>query len=267
MVKVRGNLEVLASNADKEGLRSWVREDVSQVRTLFSSRHTCCEAVISAESNNSTTAINYLQDHCSAGTGRIYNTVAYFYFDFRNPSKQTRTNFLRSIIAQICQGRPDTPEALCQLSKFRDLGQVPPTEALQAALLSSVQDFSNIYIVLDALDECPQDGYERDKVLQCLDEIRGWGVTPLHVLMTSRREHDIASHLYAAGDMDENGLISGFKAQLSLESCSSEMGSDIEAHIDAQLSGLRFRHWKPDLKHKVHAALVEKAQGMYVSNP
>lgn len=113
------------------------------------------------------------------------------------------------------------------------------------------------------MDECPQDGYERDKVMQCLHEIRVWGIPPLHVLMTSPREHDIASYLYIAGDMEGKGPISGFTAQPSLKSHSSEMGGDIEAYIDAQLRSLRFRHWKPELKQRVRIALVEKAQGMY----
>ncbi|KAK8009447.1 hypothetical protein PG991_011998 [Apiospora marii] len=217
----------------------------------------------SGKSFLSTTVIHYLQGHCSASPDQIYNTVAYFYFDFRDPAKQIRTNFLRSIIAQICQGRPDTPESLRQLSKFRDLDQVPPAENLQAALLSAVQDFSNVYIVLDALDECPQSGYERDKVLQCLHEIRGWGVSPLHVLMTSRREHDIASYLYAVADAEDKGTVSSPMSQMSLEFRASEIGSDIEAYIDAQLSGLRFRYWKLELRQKVRTALLEKSQGMF----
>ncbi|KAK8038613.1 hypothetical protein PG993_007024 [Apiospora rasikravindrae] len=219
----------------------------------------------SGKSFLSTTVIKHLKsDEISKDIDEVYNAMAYFYFDFRDPSKQTRNNLLRSLIAQISQGRPDFPEPLRRLLKFPNTNQSPSTEELQMALFSSIQDLSSVCIVLDALDECPRSGDERDLLMQCIQEIRDWRVPQLHLLVTSRREHDIALYLSSAQDHGDVWPTSDFSAEISLEACATEMGCDIETYINAQLSSkTKFGHWKPDLQRRVRLALIEKAQGMF----
>jgi len=53
------------------------------------------------------------------------------------------------------------------------------------------EDFPQTYIILDALDECAK----LTELLDILEVIVGWGLDKLHVLVTSRRERDIASTL------------------------------------------------------------------------
>ncbi|KAK8094948.1 hypothetical protein PG997_001633 [Apiospora hydei] len=121
----------------------------------------------SGKSFLSTTVIKHLKpEERSDVIDEVYDTMAFFYFDFRDPSKQTRNNMLRSLIAQISQGRPDFPGPLRRLSRFPNTNQSPSTEELQTAFLSSIRGFANIYIILDALDECPQTGDERDLLMQ-----------------------------------------------------------------------------------------------------
>ncbi|KAK7977079.1 ankyrin repeat-containing domain protein [Apiospora saccharicola] len=215
--------------------------------------------------NISTTVIKHLKINENAyGIEDPYNAVAFFYLDFRDPSKQTRNNLLRSLIAQISQGRPDFPEPLRLLFKFPNTNQIPSTEELQQVLLASIQGFRNVYIVLDALNECPQIGDERDLLMQCIQEIRGWGIPHLHLMATSRREHDIALYLSTHRIHKPESSIIDYSVEISLESCSSEMRDDIKTYINAQLSNKpKFGHWKPDLQRRVRLALIEKAQGMF----
>jgi hypothetical protein len=62
---------------------------------------------------------------------------------------------LRSLIVQLCGRRPDTPKLLLDLRCFRDVNHQPDLESLETTLLASIQDFKTIYLVVDALDECP----------------------------------------------------------------------------------------------------------------
>ena len=59
------------------------------------------------------------------------------------------------------------------------------------ALQLMIQDLPQSYIVLDALDECTQ----RAELVEIFETMMGWKVPNLHLLVTSRREHDIESSL------------------------------------------------------------------------
>jgi ankyrin repeat domain-containing protein 50 len=52
----------------------------------------------------------------------------------------------------------------------------------------------HIYILLDALDECPADN-TRDDVLSAIQTIRQWSLPGLHLLITSRDVVDIRQTL------------------------------------------------------------------------
>jgi len=54
-----------------------------------------------------------------------------------------------------------------------------------------MQDFTQVYVVLDALDECTQ----RLELMDVLKTVARWQLNNLHLLMTSRKERDIESSL------------------------------------------------------------------------
>ncbi|KAK4679927.1 hypothetical protein QC764_208490 [Podospora pseudoanserina] len=57
--------------------------------------------------------------------------------------------------------------------------------------------FSNTYIILDGLDECPRKT-GRGCLLKAIEEIRGWSDSRLHLLVSSRDEPDIRDYLRLA---------------------------------------------------------------------
>ena len=59
------------------------------------------------------------------------------------------------------------------------------------ALQQMLREFPQSYLILDALDECAN----RAGLMRILEQIAGWQVEEMRVLVTSRKERDIESSL------------------------------------------------------------------------
>jgi hypothetical protein len=183
-------------------------------------------------------------------------SVAYFYFSFSDTEKQNTENMLRSLIVQLCGGRPDTPKPLSDLHHYRNKHLQPGLEKLEETLQACTQDFKSVYLVIDALDECPRSNGEREKLLQLLGRVQKWTLLNLHILYTSRHEPDIEAELRA--------LFSGpATAIIDLQKRQKEMDGDIGTYIDQKIASPAFRTWPSKTKEDVKAALTGKADGMY----
>ena len=66
---------------------------------------------------------------------------------------------------------------------------------LKMELQSVLKLSGQVFLVIDALDECPIGDESRAKVLALLTELSGWSLSNLHVLVTSRKEPDIEKAL------------------------------------------------------------------------
>lgn len=163
---------------------------------------------------------------------------------------------LKSLIVQLCGKRPDIPTPLQRLRKFYDKKQQPGTEHLVETLRASVRGFSDIYLVLDALDECPLANGNREELLEVIGEIRGWGERNLHLFLTSRKEHDITASL--------DTLLSAQPSwEINLESRQKAVSQDMATFIDQQLnSNSIMKKWPAETKKNVKDSLVSKADGM-----
>jgi hypothetical protein len=116
----------------------------------------------------------------------------YFYFDFNDEKKQSPAKMIRSLITQLSSLRGNTPQALKLLfSNCGDGKRQPTVDELLTALRQIVQEFDELYIILDALDECK----EREELLVSIEEITGWKLGKLHILATSRGEKEIEESL------------------------------------------------------------------------
>jgi hypothetical protein len=129
--------------------------------------------------------------HCETNQSSAF---AYFFFDGKDGQKgsQTVESLIRSLIRQFSTAYGGVPAVLTKLyHSCHDGGAQPSVESLQATLLLIIEAFNDVYIVLDALDECA----ERKDVLKWIDQTISWKKSKLHLLATSRPEEDIAKHL------------------------------------------------------------------------
>ncbi|KAF8503966.1 hypothetical protein JB92DRAFT_795411 [Gautieria morchelliformis] len=190
------------------------------------------------------TIIEKLSLHCCSDPSLA---IAFFYFDFNN--KDTLPNaMLRSLIEQLsvqCASIPHALESLFSKNEQGGAHRGPSEEDLMATLKRIISSFRDVYIVFDALDECP----ERSRFLTMIRDIHGWEFGLLHLLATSRKERDIEEML--------GGLISH---EMPMDE--SLVDNDIRAHVTRTLEE-KFRMCSAGEKEMVMTTLIDGAHGMF----
>jgi archaellum biogenesis ATPase FlaH len=129
----------------------------------------------------SSTIIEHLLQHYHDDTRII---TAYFYFDFNDVQKQDPGLMLRSLLYQLLQRTVVVPTGVNALFK-----QQSSLHTLLQVIREVIQEFTHVYVVLDALDECTQ----RSELMEILQTVARWQLNNLHLLITSRKERDIQS--------------------------------------------------------------------------
>ena len=185
--------------------------------------------------------------------------MAYFYFDFRDLDKQHRRNLLPSLLIQLsAQSRPCC-DILSRLYSAHDHGAKKPSDSVMIRCLKDMLAIPNlrpVYIILDALDECPNwPGIPspREQVLALVKELVGLHLPHLHICVTSRPEFDIRATLtplalHRVSLHDESG-----QKKDIVDYVNSVMYSDSETMM---------KRWREDDKKMVVEALSAKADGM-----
>jgi ankyrin repeat domain-containing protein 50 len=113
---------------------------------------------------------------------------AYFYFDFRDRSKQTVEGMLRSLLRQLTSFETSLPRSVVELHRAHARqGHQPTQEALVDTLYSITEHTERNFTVIDALDECA----ELDEALDLLLALTESSYTKLSILVTSRELDDI----------------------------------------------------------------------------
>ena len=131
--------------------------------------------------------------------GLVY--MAYFYFDFRDLDKQNRRNLLSSLLIQLSAQSVPCCESLHRLYVEHDNGTQMPSEAVLTQCLKDTLTAPNqppIYIILDALDECPNSSgipSPREQVLTLVKDLVNLRLPHLHICVTSRPEFDLLATL------------------------------------------------------------------------
>jgi hypothetical protein len=177
--------------------------------------------------------------------------LAYFYFSFQDTEKQKTLNLLRSILAQLVLQIEEIPDTVRVLYDNYQHNQ-PPTDRLLSAIKSLTGGPRHIFIIIDALDECPNGTTERSDLCAALNEIMGWKTTlNLHVLVTSRRETD---------------LVEGLSPLCTINPiCIQDevVKSNVRKFVQAQLSNdSKLKKWSTEIQHEIEETLVEGAKGM-----
>ena len=137
----------------------------------------------------SSTIIHHLHDEVK----KPLTGVCYFYCDFRDPEKQKSKSLVGSLISQLVSGLGEVPPSLkAAYIKYDGIGQ-PTFQDIMVAFTGMLGYFEQVYIVLDALDECPTS--EWPQISKLLAVITGGDCKNLHFLCTSRQEQYIVETL------------------------------------------------------------------------
>ena len=206
--------------------------------------------------SHSSAIIQGIQTLCKAGLG----SIAYFYFDFRDLDKQNRRNLLPSLLVQLSAQSSARCDVLHRLYLEHDNGAEKPTEAALTQCLKDMLIIPNqtpIYIILDALDECPNSHgipSSRAQVLSLVKQLMDLRLPYLHICVTSRPEFDIRATL---------GRLALHSVSLHDESGQKEDIVDyVKSVVYSDSDETMMRRWREEDKKMVVETLSEKADGM-----
>ncbi|KAF2737831.1 hypothetical protein EJ04DRAFT_460527, partial [Polyplosphaeria fusca] len=197
----------------------------------------------------SSTVLHNVLEHCQGDPGKVN---AYFFFDFNDAQKQNPEMMVRSLLCQLSQQSIRVPASLDALFSSSENGQRQPSaHALLETLRSMINELPQVYIVLDALDECAQ----RVELMETLEMIAGWKLQNMCLLVTSRKERDIESSL--------RGLVDG-QNRICLQS--TIVDEDIQRYVRHRLSTDKdLNKWNKDavIRREIEDVLRDGAHGMF----
>lgn len=179
--------------------------------------------------------------------------ITYFYFDFNEPGKQNATNFISTLISQLCNHLAELPQELTELYKAYNSGrQIAALHTLKLALFAVAKKLDTVFIVADALDECPNDGNLRKELLELMNEMCAQSPSNIHLLVTSRSEPDISE------------LLLSLSTTRAIPIQGPQIESDIKLYICSEIStDSKLKKFPSKEKERIEKNLVARANGMY----
>jgi hypothetical protein len=184
-------------------------------------------------------------------------SLAFFYYDFREDQKKDLRGLLSSLLAQLCHQSDSYSDILSDFYLEHGKGSSHPSDGVLARCLKDLLKLPGhapVYLILDALDECPNTSSipsPRDEVLNLIEELIKSDIPNLRVCVTSRPESDIKDILeplvfHTISLHDESGQ-------------KGDIGEYIKSVVDTNAKNKR---WKAADKQLVIDVLTSKAAGM-----
>ena len=183
--------------------------------------------------------------------------MAYFYFDFKDTGKQDSRALLSSLLIQLSDQSEQFYDVLLgSYSRHKDGSKQPTNDTLMQCLkdMLAIMGQAPIYLIMDALDECPNDSgipSLRENVLKLVKELVELRRPNLRLCITSRPEFEIRTTLQPLATQ-----------QVSLHDESGQK-QDINVYVTSVvLSDTKMKKWLDDDKNMVIEKVTEKADGM-----
>ena len=184
-------------------------------------------------------------------------TIAYYYFDFRDVKKQDCYGLLSSLISQLSAESDSCFSIISRLYSDHGRGlRKPDIDALKKCMtdMLSLPGQAPIYIIVDAVDECPNlsgTPSAREEVLGQIEELVELKLQNVHLCVASRPEIDIRVVL---------DPLTSLKVSLHEESGQKE---DIIKYIKSAVRSDRtMRRWREEDQTLVIDTLSQNADGM-----
>ena len=174
--------------------------------------------------------------------------IAYLYCNFRRHEEQKPEDLLASLLKQLIQEQPSMPENVKSLyERHRGNRTRPSFNELSEALHSIVADYSKVFIIIDALDECQVSDGSRKRLLSEIFRVQA--KTGANVFATSRFIPEIEKEL---------------EGSVSLEVRAS--GEDVRRYLDGHMFELpSFVAHNRNLQDEIKSEIINAVDGMYVA--
>lgn len=185
--------------------------------------------------------------------------MAYFFFDPQDARKQHIRAFLSSILVQLGNQAGPFCDILLEFYSAHQYGPGQPSDgALQQCLVQmlKVSGETPIYVIADALDECPDTPRmrsARQKVLELIEGMVGFHLPNLHLCITSRLKDDIWNALQPLTSTSNRVCLHN----------EDEQKKDITHYVSSVVyPGKAMMKWREKDKDSVIKVLSERADGV-----
>ena len=185
--------------------------------------------------------------------------MGYFYFDFRDAKKQTLHDLVPSLLTQLSAHSDSRRDILSRLYEDHDNGKTQPSDDLLTQCLKSMLTLSDqhpIYLIIDAIDECPDSSgipSPREQVLRLIMELVKLRLPNIHICVTSRPEIDIREVL--------EPLTSRRVCLHDQTGQKEDIANYIRSVVYSDLESI-MKKWRIEDKELVIETLSERADGM-----
>lgn len=123
----------------------------------------------------------------------------------------------------------------------------PTVDQISSALQKLAVEFSYVYVVVDALDECEK----KQDLFEILDKILKLTTPPISLLVTGRKLKEIEDHFSDRGEL------------ISIDS--SKNSDDIGVYIRSRIeSDVKLKRWPESVRSDIETLLADGADGMSV---
>jgi hypothetical protein len=184
-------------------------------------------------------------------------SLAFFYCDFRKDRKKELRGLLSSFLVQLYHQSDSYFDILSKFYSEQDKGSRPPSDDALAVCLKDLLNLPGlapVYLIVDALDECPNPSVVRSpraEDLSLIEELVKTQILNLRICVTSRPEPDIKDVLdplifRSVSLHDESGQ-------------KRDIGDYIRSVINTRTTNGR---WKEGHRKLVIDVLTEKSNGM-----
>jgi len=192
-----------------------------------------------------------------SNTGSAY--MAFFFFDFKDIGKQDTRALLSSVIVQLSRKSQSFYGILFNFYSAHEKGSQQPSIGALTKCLEDMIDASGdvpIYLVLDAVDECPNTKgipSSRRQVLDLVEKLVKQGSSRLHLCITSRPEVDIRTCLEP---------LTSTSNRMCLHDQIGQKNDIVEFVRGVVFSDENVRRWRDEDKELVIEMLSARANGM-----
>jgi hypothetical protein len=172
--------------------------------------------------------------------------VLYFYYDYKHQSQQTPFNVLSCLLRQLLSTHSTVPISAIEFNEeLKETAGFPSWETLARTFLDACAESRQVYIVLDALDECDEDKNRRP-ILRLLQRLIS---TSVRTFITSRPHcPDINEKLTPC-------------TQITIEASESDLRAFLYAEIDNECRRTS-RTFDEALRERIVQTTIQNSRGM-----
>ncbi|RBR10782.1 uncharacterized protein FIESC28_09313 [Fusarium coffeatum] len=172
--------------------------------------------------------------------------IAYIYCNYQRHTQQRATDILSSLLRQLAQTQSPLPTSVQDLYKGHERFRTQPTlKQISEALSLVAGEFSKVYIVIDALDECNATDNTRVTVLREIYRLQKH--MTVNIFATSRPNKEVSNV---------------FGGSLTLDITATD--DDVRMYLDTQISLQESLIIDNPLKAEIKDKIVAIADGMFL---